>query len=367
MSNPDINVEVISLKSDVTNETVSYSEFGIDAIIFDDCKGEEWNKALRLALAGGHSRMADFIACVNETNTCNGCRFVFAEGQRRWYYWNGTRWKQQKGTHIVKEFIRSEEVWGPIANALEVYRSHVVDRKEKKAAQIQRTLERLEDNGYKSSVLMELEVVCRRAPGCFEDLLDKDRTLLAFENCILDLSTGELREGRRDDYVSGSVGYQYEHNVDEALKTKWAKVVSEIFPDESVREYAQKAFGVALSVVTKDQLVHFLNGLGQNGKGLILKALGAALGSFATSLPAGFLTDATPDANNPTPALTSAVNARAVIMSEMEEGKKLNQQTFKACCGEDVLPYRKMREELSNFTPLFKIYVATNPSKIQSG
>ena len=265
----EVNVEDIDVESCRSGSTirteVTYHEFGMDGLIFDESNGDEWNKALRLALAGGHSRMADYIACVNKSYNKEGCEYVYAEGQRKWYYWNGTRWVAQKSTMRIRELIRSEAVWQPISSALNTYLTHQTSKKDKKTAQIQRTLERLEDNGYQSAVLTQLEVVLRRAPEEFEDLLDKNRELLPFDNCILDLNTGEVRPGRREDYISGSVGYKYSKEA----YPEWERIVSEIFPDEEVREYAQKSFGLALSGDTKDQLVHFLTGRGQNGKSLI--------------------------------------------------------------------------------------------------
>jgi phage/plasmid-associated DNA primase len=44
----------------------------------------------------------------------------------------------------------------------------------------------------------------------FMDLLDNNKNLIGFENGVYDLVQSRFRHGQSDDYVSKSVGYNYE-------------------------------------------------------------------------------------------------------------------------------------------------------------
>jgi phage/plasmid-associated DNA primase len=74
--------------------------------------------------------------------------------------------------------------------------------------------------------------------------LDVHPYLLCFENGVLDLKTGELRAGRKEDYITQSTGYDYfdektpyDASVMDDLRTRFIEL---IYPVAEEREYVQR-------------------------------------------------------------------------------------------------------------------------------
>jgi phage/plasmid-associated DNA primase len=85
------------------------------------------------------------------------------------------------------------------------------------------------------------------------------------------------------------------------------------------------------------------------------------LGQYAWAMDAAFITGSkVPDANAPTPALTSTVGRRWVYISENIENGALNQALFKKLTGEDKMIYRPLYREAEVYTPEFKMFMVCN-------
>lgn len=341
--------------SESTGElTIGWNHFVDDPItVFNDIT---LNKLLLKAMSGTHSRIADLFVTIHQKQLV----YCPENSIKPWYQFE-LGWKNVEVAK-VKQLLRSDsflELFVKVQN--DIKQKPTIVNAEAKAKQISQILMKLETDGYQTSVLHQSE--SQLTPKEFFNNLDKDRSLLGFNNGVYDLQKGEFRTYRESDLVTLSVGYDY----DEALMYHDKETIQEInrfifsvFPDEETCRYVIKFMASCLAGYTDDQLFHFGYGTGSNGKGILIKLMLETLGQYGGTLSASFLTGKTPDADAPTPALTNIVNKRFVAISETVEGAKINEQLFKSMCGQDKLVYRPMRQEAREFEPDFKLFMVCN-------
>lgn len=78
------------------------------------------------------------------------------------------------------------------------------------------------------------------------DKLDMQHSLIAFDNGVFELDTGNFRQGRKEDRISKSTGYNFEEAVGEDMLAVEAFMDS-IYPVEEEREIARLYFGYCLT------------------------------------------------------------------------------------------------------------------------
>ena len=122
--------------------------------------------------------------------------------------------------------------------------------------------------------------LARSEPGipALPDTFDSDPWLLNVENGTIDLRNGELREHRREDYITKLAPVPY-LPVCESECPEWEKFLYQVFEgnDEMIR-FVQRAAGYSLSGLTKERCCFFLHGKGRNGKTTLVSTLQKTLG-----------------------------------------------------------------------------------------
>ena len=93
---------------------------------------------------------------------------------------------------------------------------------------------------------------------------DSDPWLLGVANGVLDLRTGELRDGQPGHLVTKTAPIAFDKD---APAPRWEKFLTEIFADNpELVSYMRRVVGYALTGVTSEQCFWVLHGVGSNGK-----------------------------------------------------------------------------------------------------
>lgn len=347
--------QTINLYNTPEND-LSWNEFSDDRFEVNVSEDPVLNQIILEALSGTHQRIAELYYAVHGKTLVN-CRDL----KNPWFIFQSHRWKNEDDKGI-QQILRKSEVLSLIVKAKHCYMTSNVQNKDKKVAQIQRVIATLENNTYQSSVLEQLAISCRKPHYDFYDLLDTQKHLLGFTNGVYDLNTGVFRDGLPEDYVTMNVGYSYdpEKMNDETTTYEFYEFFTQVFPDRDVARYVTKFLGSCLAGYTQDQIFTFGFGTGSNGKGILINIMANVLGGFSAKIDAAFLCGSMPDADKPTPTLTRIVGKRFVYISEVVDSAKLNEQLFKALCGEERMPYRPMYGEQKEFMPDFKMFMVCN-------
>ncbi len=185
---------------------------------------------------------------------------------------------------------------------------------------------------------------------------DGDGWLLGVANGIVDLRTGELREGRREDRVTLHAETEFVAGAECPL---WREALMGIFEgDAEVIEYVQRAVGYSLTGLTSEQCLFICFGSGNNGKGTLLETLRYVLGSYAYE--AGFSAFEL-QARQSIPVDMAAMEGRRfVTASEINPGTRFNEARVKAVTGEDTINARRLYQAPYNFKPVCKLWFQCN-------
>lgn len=112
--------------------------------------------------------------------------------------------------------------------------------------------------------------------------LDADSMLLGVLNGTLDLSSGQLRAARPEDYITRLALVSFEPD---ARCPRWLQFLHEITGcDEDLIAFLQRMAGYALSGDTREQCIFVLYGTGVNGKSVFTTVIQHLLGEYACTM-----------------------------------------------------------------------------------
>ena len=175
-------------------------------------------------------------------------------------------------------------------------------------------------------------------------------------NGTIDLKTGELRAHNRADLITRLSPIKYDNT---ATAPRWLQFLTEIFDgDCELADYVKRLFGYALTADQRHQIITFLWGQGDNGKGVLTRTWLAVAGEYGKAAADTLLMRKYSDA---IPAdVADLWGARLVIASESQEDGRLDEQRVKALTGSDRIKARFMRQNFFEFEPTHHIFLQTN-------
>jgi putative DNA primase/helicase len=276
----------------------------------------------------------------------HGANVRYCPAFRAWLCWDGRRWAQDETGEVVRlarETVRSiyseathcGSESGRVAIATHAKRSE-------RAAAIAAMLK-----------LAETEPSVPILPA----RLDEDAFLLNVRNGTVNLRTGELLPHRRGDYITRLAPVEYDPRV---FSARWDQFLAEVFePHPDVPDFVQRAVGYSLTGSTVEECLFLLYGAGRNGKGVLLRTLGAMLGEYASTADFDAFT-ARRDLGGPRDDIAIMRGARFVQAQESREGAAFAESLIKWLTGGDRVRARRLYENSIEFDPTFKLWLASN-------
>jgi len=184
---------------------------------------------------------------------------------------------------------------------------------------------------------------------------DDNTMLLGVNNGTVDLRTGQLRPGNRDDRITMNTGIDYDPN---AKCPRWEQFLAEVFEDNALIDWLWRALGYSITGDTTEQCIFIGHGIGANGKGVFSGALQGILGDYAYSSP--FSTFELYQRTSIPNDLAALENRRFVNSSETNDNTRLNEARIKAISGCDPITARFLHEEFFTFWPHLKLWLFVN-------
>lgn len=194
-----------------------------------------------------------------------------------------------------------------------------------------------------------------------EELIDSNTNIIAFDNCLYDLTKNEIRPITPTDYVCRTCGYDLNNKPDPKTRAELFEILIGIFPDEPTREYYIKA--TALSFFTnRFENFYVLTGKGRNGKGVLDKLIKKSLGKYHYTAEPTFLTTII-KAGVPNPTLAECNGIRYLSVAEPDNGAEnccLNVEFVKGLSGRDKITSRGLYEKNKTFENTFSVFLQCN-------
>jgi putative DNA primase/helicase len=146
----------------------------------------------------------------------------------------------------------------------------------------------------------------------------------------------------------------------------WKQFIREIMDYQTeVIMFVQTAAGWALTGDISEQTMFILFGSGANGKSTFLNTIMFVLGDYALATPTETFMRKNSDQN--TNDIARLRGTRFVTTTEAEQGRRLSEPLIKKITGNDQMTARFLYGEFFNFTPTFKIFMATNHKPVIRG
>jgi putative DNA primase/helicase len=171
---------------------------------------------------------------------------------------------------------------------------------------------------------------------------------------VVDLWTGDMRPHRAEDFMTKitAIAPGGECPLFLAFLDRITGSAREIVT------YLQRAFGYALTGLTREHALFFAYGTGANGKSVLLSTVAGILGDYHRTAPIETFTAASGE-RHPTD-LAGLRGARLVSATETEEGRRWAESRIKQLTGGDIISARFMRQDFFEFLPAFKLFIAGN-------
>lgn len=282
----------------------------------------------------------------------------YSYNRKKWYFWTGKKWTIDESGEVKKladdicEDIK-QEAW------------QIADEELQESAL--KWAKRTAGSTAKEAMVKECQHLydIPASPDDFDSYTD----FLNVQNGVVNLRNGELMP--HDSRLMLSKITNCEYDSKKKKPKRWLKFLDDITNgDTALQEYIQKGIGYSISGSNKEQCAYFLYGMGNNGKSTFLDTIADMLGDYASN--------AQPDtlmlqskvgslgggANSDIARLKSA---RFVTCEEPTEGVRLNEGLLKQLTGGSKVTCRFLYGDEFEYTPEFKIWVATNHKPVVRG
>jgi putative DNA primase/helicase len=296
-------------------------------------------------------------------------RFCYDHADRRWYEFKGHSWTMD----------RTENAIAAVTDVIRLYSAEAVrqaglkhkamveaqkgesDRHEKLESEILNRIGKLHGRQRKENVLT-LAAAGDGSLGIAGLGWDADPWVIGCPNGVVDLKTGELRQGKPTDYIKTVAKAEWT-GIDTPCPA-WERFLVEVFNgDNEIITYIQTLFGYGLIGDTPLHIIPILWGRGRNGKGTLLEIIKYILGPYAFKAEAEMLLDQksakAPNAHNS--GILALQGKRIVWTSEVDEGRRFNAAKVKELVGGDTLSGRAAYgRDHKEFRPSHLLLLLTN-------
>jgi len=336
-------------------------------------------------------------------------QYVCVDINEDWYWFNGVRWKKTMKAHKLKQCIHDDiykiyqeygDKYDKMANDLKKHLDDGgdgdlddVEKYRKKSDKCSTFRKKLYQEPYVTTIIGALKHIFYKE-GIMEEF-DTNNNLIGFENGIYDLQHNVFREGRPEDNITlstkiilpinGSMkpgenqeSYRKRSIPDtaiplESLNTRVSEMknfgildsdmrafISQIIPNEEVRDYTMRMISSCLSGENREESFNIWTGSGGNGKSKLVELIGLALGEYACNLPVALLTQKRKASGAASPEMARTRGKRFVVMQEPDVNETLNVGEMKEITGNDKIQARGLYKEPFEFTPQFKLFLMCN-------
>jgi len=298
-------------------------------------------------------------------------RFMHVNNFDQWYQWHEHAWRPddmhraEAAVEGVVDVLLDE--WKRLGEqAVEAMKAGEEARQkdcEKQQSDIRKRVYRLRQTGGRKACL-EMAYSCTVPISIRGNELDTNPMLFACANGVIDLETGDLRDGLPSQLISKRSNVPY-MGITAARDTFERSLLAIHNGDEELVAFLRRLYGYALTGHTHEKVFPVLEGAsGNNGKSVFIEALSGVFGSYAGPIPAEMLLDQgrARSSGSATPDIMALMGLRLAIASETDQGRKFSTAAVKWLTGgSDTLTGRGLHDKrLTTFTPTFLLCLLTN-------
>jgi len=287
-----------------------------------------------------------------------------------WYIYNGVRWEKTYRLNImiseelpryykgmkIKNESSGNRAYSDDSNTNENFAEENVRNQ-----QIDNIIQKLENVVFKDNIVKQLTYLFKNHDKDFVKYLDENPYLLGFNNGIYDFRTCEFRQGKIDDFITYSTGYDYIDYDENNIHVKEIyEFLSKIITNESVREYLLKVLGKCLLGQPDEKFFIFTGISGANGKSTLINFLEMCLNEYMISADISLLTNKRNNSGNASPDVLRMKGVRMIAFQEPENNDKLHTGMLKQLSGNDSIIARGLFKDPISFKMQGTMFLCCN-------
>lgn len=267
---------------------------------------------------------------------------------KTWMYYDGKRWKHDD-TGRMK--ILTDKVVDNMKNE-KLFIAEGIDKEDMEKYRYRHWKD---SRNHNKKVNMMKE--CEHLLPVTNETFDNDFNLFNTQNGFINLKQGVINDHEKQNYFTKISNVEF---TDKADCPKWEEFLDDIFlGNQELVRFVQRAVGYSLSGYTTEQVLFVLYGNGRNGKSVFLDILNEIFGNYSTNIqPQAIM--ASKNQSDASPEIAKLDGARLVTTTEPNEGERFDEGLLKQLTGGDRVSARKLYENEFEFTPQFKLWMATN-------
>lgn len=201
----------------------------------------------------------------------------------------------------------------------------------------------------------------------FYGKLDEKPNLIGFENGVYDLDAFEFRDGRPEDMLTKSTGYNYTDNVNDEVRDDLMKFFRSIQPNEEMTHGLLTTIAMNLHGTKKNEHIFFWVGLGGNGKGLATKLIKGAFGKYFYAPSVKMFTTQRKSSSQANEDMAKAKGMRIMVSTEPERNEVIQVGMLKELTGGDDVQARAMYGKFFEFVLEAQPFIQMNNRPKLSG
>jgi len=196
------------------------------------------------------------------------------------------------------------------------------------------------------------------------DELDANPMLLGTPAGYVDLETGRLFEADRKCLITQSTAVAPAPTGTPCpawqnfLRTTFPLVPGKPEPDEEVIDHIQRFMGYTLTGRTDAERFTFLQGIGRNGKNVLLDTFYDIMGDYSVVMPSEALMERPVEPHRA--ELAALRGRRLVVANEISQNKHWNQARLMDLSGGGTISANRMRQDPIDFKFVGKLWIAGN-------
>lgn len=302
----------------------------------------------------------------------NRIRYSYVD--KVWYVYNGTFWERDNGNQIIK--LARQAVHDMPHHAGEYIENNTA--KDPLAA-----WDRFVMRSGSAKSIQNMIQLAQSETSVDHGEFDKEDYLFNTKNgtIVLEPQAYDQKRGLVNQLISqnGQNAIITDHDAHDMISkcspvlqnkkagqpTRFLKFLNQIFMgNKDLVDFVQRCFGYSLSGDTSEQVMFLLVGDGRNGKTVLLNVLEKLMGTYAKTMASSSIMMKRDGATHD---LARLEGARVVVSNESNEGERLDESLLKSLTGNDTIVARYLYGSEFEFTPKFKLWMATNHKPIIRG
>jgi len=298
---------------------------------------------------------------VQFTDSTNAARLLNEQGRdirynaawKKWVVWNGKYWEtdesgamvHEKGLDMVRNIYRELLKTDDPRERIDIEKFGILSESTRRRESFVKAAQYIKNLNIKS------------------DDFDRNHWVLNCQNGMIDVLTGEFTEHKQEELITKIANVDYDPQADCPLWKQFVREIMDFKPD--LINFLQTAAGWAMTGNIEEQTMFIFYGSGANGKTTFLNTILYLLGDYAIATPTETFMKKSADQN--TNDIARLRGTRFVTTTEAEQGRRLSEPLIKKITGNDQMTARFLYGEYFNFTPTFKIFMATNHKPVIKG